>query len=207
VEEILMVQVILWTLIGFVLGSLPFSVWLGRLFLKQDVRRYGDGNPGGANAWRAGGWALGLLVVLLDIAKGLVPVLLARANGVDGWGLVPVALAPIVGHAASPFLGFRGGKALATTGGVWIALIGGWAFVAYAVFALCVLALQTENAWTGVSGTFGFLIYSLATQSPPYLAAIAVLNVLLLIWKHLAELRRPLRLRPWAANLLGRRQA
>jgi glycerol-3-phosphate acyltransferase PlsY len=201
-----MAQVVLWTLIGFFLGSLPFSVWLGRLFLRKDVRQYGDGNPGGVNAWRAGGWAVGLFVILLDIAKGLVPVLLARANGVDNWGLVPVALAPIVGHAASPFLRFRGGKALATTGGVWIGLIGGWAFLAFAPFALVMLALQTQDAWTGVSGVAGFLCYALVTQSPPYLFVIAALNLLLVIWKHRVELRRPTRLRPWAASLAGRRQ-
>jgi acyl phosphate:glycerol-3-phosphate acyltransferase len=201
-----MVQVILWTLVGFFLGSLPFSVWLGRLFLRKDIRQYGDGNPGGANAWRAGGWPIGFLAVLLDIGKGLAPVLLARTNGVESWGLVPVALAPIVGHAASPFLRFRGGKALATTGGVWLALIGGWAFVAFAPFALSALALQTENAWTGVSGVVGFLLYSLASQGPPYLVVIALLNLLLLIWKHRAELRRPPQLRPWVANLVGRRQ-
>jgi acyl phosphate:glycerol-3-phosphate acyltransferase len=200
-----MVQAVLWTLVGFFLGSLPFSVWLGRLFLRKDIRQYGDGNPGGVNAWKAGGWPVGLLAMLLDVGKGLVPVLLAQANGVDGWGLVPVALAPVVGHAASPFLKFRGGKALATTGGVWLALIGGWAFLAYAVFALSVLALQTENAWTGVSGVVGFLCYSLVIQSSPYLIVIASLNLILLIWKHRVELRRPLHLRPWAVNLLGGR--
>ncbi len=202
-----MAQVLLWTLLGFVLGSLPFSVWLGRLFARQDIRRFGDGNPGGVNAWKAGGWQVGLSSILLDIAKGLIPVLLAKAYGVEGWGLVPVALAPIVGHAASPFLGFRGGKALATTGGVWIALIGGWAFVAFAVFALPVLALQREHAWTGVSGVAGLFCYSLVIPSPPYLAAIGALNLLLVVWKHWAELRQPIHLRPWAANLLGRRHS
>jgi acyl phosphate:glycerol-3-phosphate acyltransferase len=201
-----MAQVVLWTLVGFVLGSLPFSVWLGRIFSRKDIRQYGDGNPGGVNAWKAGGWPVGLLVILLDIGKGLVPVLLARASGVDGWGMVPVALAPVIGHAVSPFLKFHGGKALATTGGVWIALIGGWAFVAYAVFALSMLALQTENAWTGVSGVAGFLGYSLVTGSPPYLSVIAVLNLALVIWKHRVELLRPIHLQPWAANLVGRRR-
>jgi acyl phosphate:glycerol-3-phosphate acyltransferase len=199
-------QVILWTLFGFVLGSLPFSVWLGRLFAKQDIRRVGDGNPGSANAWKAGGWAVGLLAVLLDIGKGLAPVLLARANGVDGLGMVPVALAPVVGHAASPFLRFHGGKALAVTGGVWLALIGAVAFLAYAPFALVALALQTENAWPGVMGVVGFFVYTLISRSPLWLVVLAALNLALVIWKHRAELRRPAHLRPWAANLVGGRQ-
>jgi glycerol-3-phosphate acyltransferase PlsY len=201
-----MAGVVLWTLIGFALGSLPFSVWVGRVFLRRDIRRYGDGNPGGANAWKAGGWQVGLPSILLDVGKGLVPVLLARASGIDGWGLVPVAVAPVLGHAFSPFLGFRGGKALAVTGGVWIALIGGWAFVAFAVFALGMLAIQTENAWTGVSGVVGFLCYSLVTHGSPYLTVIAALDLMLIAWKHRVELRQPIHLRPWAASLLGRGQ-
>jgi acyl phosphate:glycerol-3-phosphate acyltransferase len=199
-------QAVLWTLIGFFLGSLPFSVLFGQLFLKKDIRQYGDGNPGGVNAWKAGGWSVGLLAMLFDVSKGLVPVLLARASGVDGWGLVPVALAPIIGHAASPFLKFRGGKALAVTGGVWIALIGVAAPIVYAVFTVSALTFQTEHAWTAISGMVGFLIYSLVSQNSPYLFVIALLNLSLLIWKHRVELRRPLQLRPWAVNLLGRRQ-
>jgi glycerol-3-phosphate acyltransferase PlsY len=201
-----MAQVLLWTLLGFAFGSLPFSVWVGRLFLREDIRQYGDANPGGVNAWKAGGWQVGLPAIVLDIGKGLVPVLLARASGVEGWGLVPVAVAPVIGHAFSPFLGFRGGKALAATCGVWFALIGGWAFVAFAVFALGVLAIQTEDAWTGVSGVAGFLCYSLFTHSPPYLAVIAALDLMLIVWKHRVELRQPIHLRPWAASLLGKGQ-
>mgnify|MGYP001163344776 CR=1 FL=1 len=55
--------------IAFLCGSIPFSVWLGRLFLRQDVRQYGDGNPGAANVFRAGNQALGLFVLVLDVAK------------------------------------------------------------------------------------------------------------------------------------------
>ena len=105
-----------WTLIGFLLGSLPFSVWLGKIVLRTDIRRYGDGNPGGTNVIRAGNCGLGMLAIFLDMLKGAVPVALAYyVFKVDGWPLVPVILAPILGHAFSPFLRFRGGKALAST--------------------------------------------------------------------------------------------
>ncbi|MBM4467527.1 MAG: hypothetical protein FJ014_18565, partial [Chloroflexi bacterium] len=59
-------KVVFWAVLGFVLGSMPFSFWLGRLFAQADIRHYGDGNPGAANAWRAGGWRLGLPASLLD---------------------------------------------------------------------------------------------------------------------------------------------
>jgi len=129
-----MKSLFLWSLLGFLLGSVPFSYWSGRLLLKTDVRQYGDGNPGGANAWKAGGWRIGLVAIFLDIAKGLLPVVLARRYGVADWGLVPIALAPVLGHAFTPFLGFHGGKALAATGGVWLGLIGVEAPLAYGLF-------------------------------------------------------------------------
>ncbi|NIN63619.1 MAG: hypothetical protein GTO63_02660, partial [Anaerolineae bacterium] len=100
----------LWSLVGFLIGSLPFSVWIGRLFLRTDIRRFGNGNPGAANAWRAGRWQTGIPALLLDYSKGALPVGLAHFKvGLGGWELVPVALAPVLGHAFSPLLHFRGG--------------------------------------------------------------------------------------------------
>lgn len=201
-----MAGIILWTLIGFLSGSLPFSYWVGRLLARRDIRQVGDGNPGAANAWKAGGWHVGLLAAILDVAKGYVPVALAQAGGLADFALVPVALAPVIGHAASPFLGFRGGKALAVTGGVWLALIGGAAAYAFAPFALIALALQVENAWAGVSGVAGLLLYSVIAPQGPYLFLIALGNLAVVLLKHRRELRQPLHLRGWAAGLLGRRQ-
>ena len=198
-------NVLFWSVLGFFLGSIPFSYWAGRLVLKTDVRQYGDGNPGAANAWKAGGWRIGLVAVFLDIAKGLLPVVLARRYGVAEWGLVPVALAPVLGHAFSPFLGFHGGKALATTGGVWLGLIGVEAPLVFAGFTLGALVLQTEHAWTGIAGMTGLLLYFLLQHSPSYLIVIASFNLLVLVWKHFKELRQPLRLRPCVANLFARR--
>ena len=109
----------LWFLVAFVFGALPLSVWLGRFALGVDIRKYGDGNPGAANVWRAGGKWWGLLAILLDGFKGLIPVAIANfAIGIEGWWLTAIALAPILGHTYSPFLNFRGGKALSTTFGV-----------------------------------------------------------------------------------------
>jgi acyl phosphate:glycerol-3-phosphate acyltransferase len=107
--------------LSFVCGSLPFSVWLTRLLLHQDVRRYGDGNPGATNVVRAGSNGVGLLVLVLDISKAAAPVGWAYFDlGYRGLPMFLIAMAPILGHAFSPFLGFRGGKALAVTLGVWI---------------------------------------------------------------------------------------
>ena len=128
-------MVVFMTIVGFAAGSLPLSLWLGRLALGVDIREYGpDRNPGAGNVWRAGGPALGVAAAALDIAKAAVPIAVARlVLGVSGWALLPVALAPILGHDFSPLLRFRGGKGVAATFGAWLALAGPLAMLALAV--------------------------------------------------------------------------
>ena len=105
------INILFWTAIGFFCGAIPFSVLLARLYAGADISRVGDGNPGAANAWRAGGWRVGALAMALDFLKGAVPVAAARfLGGARDWELVPIALAPVLGHAFSPFLSGRGGK-------------------------------------------------------------------------------------------------
>ena len=97
-------HIALWTIIGFCSGSIPFSYWLGKIFLHTDIRQYGDGNPGAFNAWRAGKYKIGLPALILDYLKGAIPVGLAKnVFGISGFGLIPIALSPVFGHAFSPF--------------------------------------------------------------------------------------------------------
>ncbi|MGQ9477905.1 MAG: glycerol-3-phosphate acyltransferase [Candidatus Bipolaricaulia bacterium] len=192
----------LWVGVGLLLGAMPFSVWLGRLFLDDDIRRYGDGNPGAINLWRAGGWRLGLPAVLLDGLKGALFVGLAHSRyGIPGWSLVPVALAPVVGHAFSPFLRFCGGKAVAVTFGVWTGLTL-WEGPTILGASIGLFSLiQANDAWAVLLGMLGLGSYLAARQFDGVALAIWGGNLLLLIWKHRHELGRRPRLRPWLANL------
>ncbi len=114
---------LIYMILAFLLGSLPFSIWIGRLTTGKDIRQLGDHNPGATNVLRAGSSAGFILAMVLDITKGALPVGLAYQQwGIQDWRIVPIALAPIAGHAFSPFLGWKGGKALATAFGVWIGL-------------------------------------------------------------------------------------
>ena len=109
-------------LLGYVLGSAPWAYWLPKALLGVDVRKVGSGNIGATNVWRNVGFKLGLAVMLLDIAKGLVPALLARWLA-DDVVAVLAGLAATAGHYRPLFLRFaRGGKTVATTGGVMLAL-------------------------------------------------------------------------------------
>jgi len=116
--------VLVWTVATYLIASLPFSVWIGRLVFGVNIRNYGDGNPGATNVYRASGSRFWYIVaILLDGHKGLLPV--GIAYWILGWRgieIVPLAWAAIMGHAFSIFLNFQGGKAVAITGGVWIGL-------------------------------------------------------------------------------------
>lgn len=103
-------MIIVWTICAFVSGALMFSYWLGRL-ARKNLKTVGDGNPGALNLWKAAGYRLGIAGVLLDFIKGYLIILLAvEVGGMTGYALIPIGLAPIFGHAFSPFLRGKGAK-------------------------------------------------------------------------------------------------
>lgn len=145
---------------GYILGSCPWGYWLVRLFRHEDIRKTGSGNIGGTNVWRAYGAKLGVPVLFLDVAKGFVPALLGVLLVSHFVGILAGAAA-MAGHWRPLFLRFaRGGKVIATGGGVflavaplvaltgvaiWIALFWG---IGYASVASVVVALFAPiGAW------------------------------------------------------------
>ena len=108
--------------IGYFLGALPFAVWIGQL-AGQDPRKKGSKNPGTSNVTRLIGWKWGLTTLFFDLGKGLVVALLGLSWGKE-WAALCAFIA-ILGHCTSPFLGFRGGRGVATTlGGLAVLHIG-----------------------------------------------------------------------------------
>lgn len=184
-----------WIVLAFGCGSIPFAVWIGRLMLRTDIRRYGDGNPGAMNVFRAGSRAWSVLAVLLDFSKAALPVGLARfVGGLDGWAVAAIALAPLVGHAFSPFLGFHGGKALASTFGTWTGLTLWLAPTLLGLlFAVWYLLLAVEG-WAVIAAML-CLLPLLLLLSNPVLVAVWTGNIALLAWKHRADLAQRPRLR------------
>jgi glycerol-3-phosphate acyltransferase PlsY len=125
---------------AYLVGSIPFGYVLPRLLRGDDVRRHGSGNVGATNVWRVYGRSLGLPVAVLDVLKGLVPAALGLWLGGD-WVGVLAGAAAMLGHARPVYLGFsKGGKMVATAGGVALALAPlaalGCAAVWIVVFAL-----------------------------------------------------------------------
>ena len=192
-------------LLSFLCGSLPFSVWLGKALGRTDVRRVGDGNPGAANALRAGGPWIGLLVLALDVSKGAVPVGLAYVNlGIRGLTMLLIATAALLGHAFTPFLGFRGGKGMAVALGVWIGLTL-WR-LSLPVLLLVVLwnLLLDNGGWALMLALAGLAAIVIAWMPDPLLLAVLAGQVLVFAWTYRADLRRRPHLRAWLAGRLSR---
>jgi glycerol-3-phosphate acyltransferase PlsY len=202
-----MADLILYSVFGYVLGGIPFAYLIGIYLVKRDIRQVGDGNPGGTNVWIAGGWRIGLLTIILEIFKGFLPVYLASQAGLSDWSLVPILLAPILGHGTQPFLRFRGGKALGATGGAWIGIIGLLAFPIFAVGAVPVLALQKENAYSAIAGMIALAGYAVFVDRTDWFAAFSILNLLLIVWTHRRNLGAPLEPREWVTRLFARKEA
>jgi glycerol-3-phosphate acyltransferase PlsY len=195
-----------WALLAFLCGSLPFSVWLPRIFRRRDVRRFGDGNPGATNAYRAAGPLIGLLALLLDISKAAAPVGLAYLNlGYRGLPMALIATAPILGHAFSPLLRFRGGKAVAAAFGTWIGLTLWRISLPALLLVLCWKALVDVDGWAVLLALTGILVVLLVWMPAPLLLAVLAGQVAILAWTHRVDLRRRPHLRPWLARRLSRR--
>jgi acyl phosphate:glycerol-3-phosphate acyltransferase len=124
--------------IGYGLGSIPVGLLIVRWQKGVDIRQHGSGNTGMTNVLRAVGKGAAALTLAGDLAKGLIPVLLARAWLTSPWAIGLVALAAVAGHAYPVFAGFHGGKGVATTLGVFIPLLPGPLLIAFVVWAACV---------------------------------------------------------------------
>lgn len=163
-------------LIGYLLGSLPTSLWLGKLYGGIDVRRHGSGNAGATNVIRLLGWKPGLFVLVVDILKGYLAVMIAAVLGGDERALLIAGGSAVAGHIWSVFAGFRGGKGVATAAGVLLAVHPLAWILCIAVFAIVVCATRLVSV---ASMT--------ATASFP-------LGLLLLDW---------LRNRPYSASMMA----
>jgi glycerol-3-phosphate acyltransferase PlsY len=133
---------VLLILSGYLLGSMPWGYWLPRIVTGVNIRKVGSGNTAAANVWRTQGFKLGLSVALLDLAKGLAAALLGVWLGNELIGLL-AGIAALFGHWRPLFIGFaRGGKIVATTGGVALALAPLATLAAAAVWIVAFLATR-----------------------------------------------------------------
>ena len=181
--------------LAYLLGSVPFGYLISRFGAGRDVRQEGSGNIGAANVTRVVGKGAGLLTLLLDAGKGFLAVWITRSLAPDhaSW-LMAAALAAIVGHMYPVWLGFRGGKGVATAAGAFLLI--SWKAVAGAG-AVWVIAMVTWRyaslASVLAAVTLPLLIHLLYAPGHTPSRAISVGTVvasLLVIWRHRRNLQR-----------------
>lgn len=200
-------DIVIWTLIAFVSGSVPYSVIVGRLAANVDVREYGDHNPGASNVLRATGWGWFAVAGLLDYLKAAIPVSIPWFwLGMDGWGIVPIALAPLLGHAYSPWLRFRGGKAVATTFGAWTGLTLGAGPIILGLLLSIAFSVMLVSGWAVVLAVLGFggFVWRQYSANNPELMAVWLGNLALLGWKYREDLSQPPGIRRWLVRVMDR---
>src|SRR5215475_16096065 len=182
-------------LAAYFCGSIPFGLLLGKLFGAADVRKTGSGNIGATNVARSVGLPAGILTLLLDAAKGAVPVWLARHFFPDHAAFQILAgLAALVGHCFPVWLKFRGGKGVATAAGVFFVLCWPAALGSLLVFALVVgFWRYVSLASISAAASMPLLIYVLWAPhyAPPLSVSIGTLaGAILIVYKHDANLQR-----------------
>ena len=183
-------SVALWVLAAYLLGAVPASYLAGRL-RGIDLRQHGSRNLGATNVYRVLGWTYAIPVVLFDVGKGAVAVaLLGRwAPGPD-WLPVTLGAAAVVGHVFSPFVGFRGGKGVATATGMFLALAPLAVLIAIPVWAVC-LRLTGYVSLSSILAAGSFPVWvALTTRDarPTLIASIAL--AAMIVYTHRSNVRR-----------------
>ena len=176
-----------WLILGsYLFGSIPCGYLLGKI-KRVDLRRHGSGNTGATNAFRVLGKQLGMLVFFCDVVKGLVPAL-AGAHFGPGWGVL-AGLATVAGHNWSVFLGFRGGRGVATGAGVVLALMPKAAIIAFIIWLLVLLSTGYVSL-ASIIATMSVPVIALFLQAPWIYFAFAIPAPLFIVVRHLPNIRR-----------------
>jgi glycerol-3-phosphate acyltransferase PlsY len=175
--------------IGYGLGSIPVGLLIVRWQKGIDIRQHGSGNTGMTNVLRAVGKGAAALTLAGDLAKGLIPVLLARAWLTSPWAIGLVALAAVVGHAYPVFAGFHGGKGVATTLGVFIPLLPGPLLIAFVVWAACV-AFRRQVSVGSLAAATSLPMAALLWGASAAYVLYALLAAVLIWYRHRENIER-----------------
>lgn len=183
--------------VAFFAGSIPTSyIWV-RVKRGQDIRKMGSGNPGATNVIRCVGLMDGIAVLLCDAAKGALPVYFmmrmpaAPTANPEVFGLL-LGVAAILGHAFTPFLGFRGGKGVSTGAGVALAVYPALFVVALSVW-LAVLFATRLMVLASLAGAYTFALLCVITHQLPAVEIISIAAAIFMTWTHRSNLRRIIR--------------
>ena len=185
-------------IVAYILGSVPNALWIGKVFKGIDIREHGSKNTGSTNAARVLGAKLGILTLILDISKGAIPValslfmkanLLENITGISNLDFIMIGIFAIVGHSFSIFMKFKGGKAVATTVGVFIVLVPKALLLAAAVFFV-IFALTRYVSVSSITAAISLPIFIFFLYGDiPYTVFGGIITILIIV-KHKSNIQR-----------------
>lgn len=178
---------------AYLIGAIPTSYLIGRLARGIDLREHGSGNLGATNAFRVLGWRLAVPVLLVDVLKGWLPVFVfMRLDGVAAEAALAVGAAAIIGHVFSIYVGFKGGKGVATGAGVFLALAPLAALAGFAVWVTLVLTTRIVSLASILAApVVPIVVYLTHGVDAVFWLALAI--ALFIIYAHRSNIRRLLR--------------
>ncbi|TLY56449.1 MAG: glycerol-3-phosphate 1-O-acyltransferase PlsY [Gemmatimonadetes bacterium] len=178
-------------ILAYLIGATPTSYVAGRLGRRIDLRQHGSKNLGATNVYRVLGWRYAIPVALIDAAKGAIPVVIlgAWANG-PAWFSVALGLAAVMGHIFSPYVGFKGGKGVATAAGMFLALAPLAVVISLPIWMAALwLSGYVSVASLAVAVLFPAWVW-LTTRDQPYAVWAAVALAVIIVYSHRHNIQR-----------------
>lgn len=174
-------------ILGYLLGSIPSGLIVGKVFYGVDIRKHGSGNLGGTNTFRTLGVKAGLAVTIADILKGTLAIFLPVFFGSDIHQLIPGIFA-VIGHMYPIFAGFKGGKAVATSGGILLGYASPMFIIMVLIFFIC-LYLTKYVSLASMLAAIVSVIYAFVVWDPPLIMVVSLLAIFV-IYRHRANIKR-----------------
>ena len=188
-------------LLAYLIGSIPTSVWIGKSFFGIDVREHGSKNAGATNAMRILGWKAGLAVLVVDVLKGWMAVNLIHITNfyIPQTGdfiefQLLLGIAAILGHIFPVYVGFRGGKGVATLFGLVLAINPEPTLICIGVFIITLVVTKYVSLSSMIAGfTFPAMVIFVFKTTTPSLVLFSLIIALLLLFTHQKNIERLLR--------------
>lgn len=197
------------TIVAYLLGSIPTSVWISRAFFNIDIREYGSGNAGATNTFRVLGVKAGIVVFIVDILKGFIAVNLIHftkyyiPHSGDYINIqLLLGIAAMLGHIFPIYVGFKGGKGVATLFGVICAISLYPTLIMAGIFFLTLILTRYVSLSSMISGfSFPVLIIVIFKETTPTLVIFSLIMAVLMLFTHQKNIERLLRKEEKKANL------
>ncbi|MFD2212683.1 glycerol-3-phosphate 1-O-acyltransferase PlsY [Metabacillus endolithicus] len=182
-----MIEVLI-LILAYLLGSIPSGLIVGKLGYGIDIREHGSGNLGGTNTFRTLGIKAGIIVTSADILKGTLATALPDLFNIHGLHPLLVGVVAVIGHTYPIFAKFKGGKAVATSGGVLLCYVPLMFITMLAFFFIVLYISKYVSLSSMLAGVYG-IVYSIFTKDIPLIIVITLLTIFV-VYRHRANIKR-----------------